>query len=776
MGLDPLTGARAPCIQCHRADRGRDGRGLPWGWKFVRRLVVGGGSSAAVSGRHVALRIAIALAIAVAGLVLWAAAGGTHDAGARALPRVAALDTMPVPEPPDETAYIKDKTAAVKLGKALFWDMQAGSDGRTACATCHYNAGADNRSRNQINPRQPAGVDPKFDGKGPNEQLTADDFPFHKLADPNDRASQVMSDTANVAGSQGVKPSVFDGITPGEPADDQHVLGPDALFSIGGTDVRRTTGRNTPSVINAVFNFRNFWDGRAQNDFNGVDPFGSRNTGAQVGKVNAGGTVDKVKVDITNSSLASQAVGPPGNPTEMSSDGRTLSDIGTKLLSLRPLRTQIVSPKDSVLGSDVDTTGRGIKTSYADLVKQAFQPDWWNSDATVPGPKNQDYSLMAYNFSLFWGLAIQSYEATLVSDQTPADRFFRGEANALNDSAKRGLTVFETTGKCTECHNGPALTEATTNEVANDGAIELDKAGRWIDTGFLNIGVRNTADDPGIGANDGTADANPLSIAKWTGQNPLAIDGAFKIPGLRNVELTAPYFHNGGELSLRQVVDFYSRGGDFDNAEKSPNLDTLNLSDQDKDDLVEFLKSLTDPRVKFQSAPFDHPELYVPAGEKTDAAGNVVTDGDRAVDCFRQVPATGASGGAPLAAFPNFSGPPCQDAPDLHNPAPVPHPAPVATSAPAASAPAAAGAPAGQAVAGSVAQSAGCVVPRLKGRSVAQARRLLARSRCSLGLVLRPRHARGKLVVSSQRPAAGTRRPSRTRVAVRLKQTRPRSR
>jgi cytochrome c peroxidase len=41
----------------------------------------------------------------------------------------------------------------VKLGKALFWDMQTGSDGRTACASCHYNAGADNRSRNQINPR-----------------------------------------------------------------------------------------------------------------------------------------------------------------------------------------------------------------------------------------------------------------------------------------------------------------------------------------------------------------------------------------------------------------------------------------------------------------------------------------------------------------------------------------------------------------------------------------------------------------------------------------------
>jgi cytochrome c peroxidase len=719
------------------------------------------------------LRVAVALAIAVAGLVLWAAAGGTHDAGARALPRVAALDTMPVPEPPDETAYIKDKTAAVKLGKALFWDMQAGSDGRTACATCHYNAGADNRSRNQINPRQTAGVDPKFDGKGPNAQLTADDFPFHKLADPNDRASQVMSDTANVAGSQGVKPTVFDGVTPGEPADDQHALGPDALFSLGGTDVRRTTGRNTPSVINAVFNFRNFWDGRAQNDFNGVDPFGARSTDARVGKVDpATGQVEKVQVDIANSSLASQAVGPPGNSTEMSSDGRTLSDIGTKLLSLRPLRTQIVSPKDSVLGADVDTTGRGIGTSYEDLIKQAFQPDWWNADAAVQGPKGQDYSLMAFNFPLFWGLAIQSYEATLVSDQTPADRFFRGDSGALTPAAQRGLNVFQTTGKCTECHNGPALTEATTLEIAGESPIEMDKAGNWIDTGFLNIGVRPTADDAGIGGTDGTPASNPLSIAKWTGQNPLAVDGAFKIPGLRNVELTAPYFHNGGEMTLRQVVDFYSRGGNFDNAGKASDIEQLNLSEQDKDDLVEFLKALTDPRVKSQSAPFDHPELYVPVGEKTDASGNVATENGAAADCFRQVPATGASGGAPLQPFPGFTGPPCDDAPDLHNPAPVPHSAPAAAPVAAAPASAAGGggaAPASQGVAGSVAQSARCVVPRLRGQTVAGARRLLSRSKCSLGLVVRPRKARGRLLVSSQRPAAGTRRPVGTRVAVRTR-------
>jgi hypothetical protein len=72
-------------------------------------------------------------------------------------------------------------------------------------------------------------------------------------------------------------------------------------------------------------------------------------------------------------------------------------------------------------------------------------------------------------------------------------------------------------------------------------------------------------------------------------------------------------------------------------------------------------------------------------------------------------------------------------------------------------------------VVGSVAQNARCVVPRLRGRTVAHARRLLARSKCRLGLVLQPRRARGRLVVSSQRPAAGTRRPTGTRVAVRMR-------
>jgi len=723
-------------------------------------------------GRRVAPRALVVLAIALGGLLTWVIAGGSGPAGAHGgAPRLAPLDTMPVPIPPQESQFIRDKRVAVKLGKALFWDMQAGSDGRTACASCHFNAGADNRSRNQINPRDPSVA--AFSLKGPNADLTAAEFPFHKLANPNDRDSTVVSDTSNVAGSQGVLPSIFDGITLGEPVDDQTFADTDRLFEVGGQPVRRSTGRNSPSVINAVFNFRNFWDGRAQNDFNGVNPFGSRDPSARVGRVNASGGVDEVPVSITNASLASQAVGPPGNDVEMSARGRNLSDIGHKLLSLRPLRTQIVSPSDSVLGADVDDTGRGLRRSYGDLVRAAFRPEWWDSDEAHERD-SRAFPLMEFNFPLFWGLAIQAYESTLVSDQTPVDRFLRGDTTALSSAAARGLSVFDGDGDCTECHDGPALTSATVLEVADDGLTELDKAGRARDIGFLNIGVRPTGDDPGVGGLDPFG--NPLSGARLGGALNPAVDGAFKVPGLRNVELTAPYFHNGGQGTLRQLVDFYSRGGDFAaNPELSPDLDVLDLTEAQKNDLVEFLEALTDPRVRSQSAPFDHPELFVPVGEQTDAAGAIVTNAaGQAVDCFRQVPATGAGGGAPPAPFPAFTGPPCQAAPDLHNPPPVPKPALAATpagGAPAGAVPAVPVVPAAPGgVAGSVQRPARCVVPRLRGRTVAQARRLLARARCRLGHVTRPRRAgRRRLVVAGQEPAAGSRRVTDARVRVRLR-------
>ena len=92
-------------------------------------------------------------------------------------------------------------------------------------------------------------------------------------------------------------------------------------------------------------------------------------------------------------------------------------------------------------------------------------------------------------------------------------------------------------------------------------------------------------------------------------------DGTFKVPSLRNLELTAPSFHNGGQRTIRQVVEFYNRGGDF-REHNVLNIDfeigKRDLTGQEIDDLVAFLgRPLTDPRVLRQRAPFDHPQLML---------------------------------------------------------------------------------------------------------------------------------------------------------------------
>src|SRR5947208_5284448 len=139
----------------------------------------------------------------------------------------------------------------------------------------------------------------------------------------------------------------------------------------------------------------------------------------------------------------------------MSFAGRTWPDIARKLSSLRPLGEQAISPSDSVLGPYADPSGKGLSVSYADLIQRAFSPRWWGSSLVVknpganqtfvprpagPLPANEITQLQA-NFSLFWGLAVQLYEASLVSDQTPVDQFLAGDDTALTTQEKDGRGV-----------------------------------------------------------------------------------------------------------------------------------------------------------------------------------------------------------------------------------------------------------------------------------------------------------------------------------------------
>ncbi|HWF04988.1 MAG TPA: cytochrome c peroxidase [Candidatus Angelobacter sp.] len=821
---------------------------------------------------------------------------------------LAPLSSVPIPPVFGVEGIVADKQSAIQLGKALFWDMQAGSDDIQACASCHFNAGADSRINNDINPGQSGGdntfqVGNPLNGViGPNNSYHAGsadagfggyhdgDFPFRKVSDVNNRFS-VTSDVNDVSGSAGIFPLQIVGVTvgtvggdgtiqPSNPSNgnaggDAHDAGddgdngggdagftrtphsvgnpnkgkpvvgtgkgsgssngggsatttgssstigtasgdtssveqttsvvdpvfsyPDPNDSTKSINTRRTTGRNTPSVVNAVFNFRNFWDGRAMNDCNGANPFGGRDASNHLVVMKDDGTLAPSLMSMKNSALCSQSLGPILSSTEMSANGRDFKQVGKKMLARVPLAKQMVDPTDSVLGLLSNAPKAGLNTTYSALIQKAFLPEWWqytqdlcvasdgSTAATVtPGkgscPANTlEYSEMQINFSLFWGVAIQMYESTLVADHTPLDMYLEQQQGytLVGDNVKnqytmqlqpnvvpytisviglnptldasdqdtysfddgqghiggvgvnsgsinyatglltiyfgeppvsqvpvqinysigstpmtagqlRGLNIFQTKGECVVCHGGPELSNAAVGTVANEPIERMimeDDSARVYDTGFYHIGIRPSAEDAGLAGNDGVANL-PLSNAEYLREHvcnggfetvvvpgrrgdgistsplncsdDIARSGFFKAPQLRNVALTAPYFHNGGQLTLEQVVEFYNRGGDFNTVAEvknmDPDIEILGLTLQDKQDLVEFLRyALTDPRTATQSAPFDHPQLTVANGHPQGANGYPVMNDPahpgQATNQFMQVPATGAKGGAALPTF-----------------------------------------------------------------------------------------------------------------------------
>jgi cytochrome c peroxidase len=807
---------------------------------------------------------------------------------------LAPLSSVPVPTVFGMEGILADKTAAIELGKALFWEMQAGSDDTQACASCHFNAGADSRVISEVNPGQ-AGGDNTFQmgvpfngGFGPNYHMEAGtpssgfggyhdgDFPFHKLADVKDRFSAVIADVNDVSGSQGIFPlemgqvtvgaiggnasiispsgsggigSVADGpgltFGPGSVARNSRKTPPGAGMQISGDpstgggnaalvpggnitsvetgtvvpdpvfsypdpanpsariNTRRDTGRNTPSAVDAVFNYRNFWDGRAENECNGMDPFGARNNNSYLMVVDGDGKLAPAHVHMANSALCSQSLGPILSSTEMSADHRSFQQVGKKLLARQPLAKQLVDPTDSVLGLFSNAPNKGLNTTYEALIRKAFQPEWWQfpqdvcmaadgstvatvnpaKGETCPANTNQ-YSQMEVNFSLFWGVAVQMYESTLIADQTPFDQYLEqqqtynligdghtqqftiqlqpgvqpytvsvialdphfdfsdqdmayafdygdgrvmgvgldfGAINYSNGTLRllfgmpptttfpikisysvgptplttsqlRGLLIFQTKGRCVNCHGGPELSNAAVGTVTSVGPSERmvmhDMQVRVYDTGFYHVGVRPTAEDGGLAGADPDAGlplsqsellrqrvcndpsnsimipgrpSDGISMAPLNCADQIASGGFFKAPQLRNVALTAPYFHNGSQLTLEQVVEFYNRGGDFnnfgtENQYMDADIDVLGLTLQDETDLVDFLRNgLTDPRTVAQAAPFDHPQFFTPNGHPPDPNGYPVQNDPQhpgqATVQLMEIPATGKNGGKPLPTF-----------------------------------------------------------------------------------------------------------------------------
>jgi cytochrome c peroxidase len=151
-------------------------------------------------------------------------------------------------------------------------------------------------------------------------------------------------------------------------------------------------------------------------------------------------------------------------------------------------------------------------------------------------------------------LALATFERSIVPREAPFDRWIAGDKMAINAAAKRGFDLFNGNARCSACHSGYAFTNGS----------------------FHDIG---TAQDSDIGR--GRLFPNSVQLRY-----------AFKTPTLRDVALRAPYMHNGSVPTLEAVIELYDRGG-IERPSRSPLITPLGLTQNEKADLIAFLKTLT---------------------------------------------------------------------------------------------------------------------------------------------------------------------------------------
>jgi cytochrome c peroxidase len=189
--------------------------------------------------------------------------------------------------------------------------------------------------------------------------------------------------------------------------------------------------------------------------------------------------------------------------------------------------------------------------------------------------------------------AIAAYERTQVAFDSPFDHFIAGDRNALDDSAQRGWELFNTKGRCNKCH---ALSEDRRDTIS------------FMDNDFHNIGVGiirhdvvglarhakrllASGDDAAIDRAAVESDMSSLGRFLVTKHEPDI--ASFKTPNLRNVLVTAPYFHDGSQATLWDVSDHYNKGAGLHDPYLDEDIQPLALSEDEIDDLVAFLASLT---------------------------------------------------------------------------------------------------------------------------------------------------------------------------------------
>lgn len=182
--------------------------------------------------------------------------------------------------------------------------------------------------------------------------------------------------------------------------------------------------------------------------------------------------------------------------------------------------------------------------------------------------------------------AIAAFEASLVSGDSPYDRYLAGDLQALSPEATRGMDIFANKGNCASCHNGPLGTDEQFHNTSVPPNPDLfNDPLRHV---TYRVAMRGFGLAPEVYEQ---FDRDPGLFAATQNESDL---GVFRTPPLRYLTHTAPYMHNGSFYTLEEVVEFYDAGGTEDAfGTKSDQIKPLRLTNQEKRDLVAFLESMS---------------------------------------------------------------------------------------------------------------------------------------------------------------------------------------
>ncbi len=216
--------------------------------------------------------------------------------------------------------------------------------------------------------------------------------------------------------------------------------------------------------------------------------------------------------------------------------------------SMEEQLTKVITSKDE------------LDMSYSELISRLNKNESYKStfDSLFPGTGISKSTIMQ---------SIIAYEKSITASDAPFDKFLEGDTNALTPIQKKGFELFITKANCIACHNGANLTDGT----------------------FHNVGVRT--DDLGRSLIDKIGMNNEFNATPYPFFSTFK---AFKTPSLRNVKLSAPYFHDGSKKTLREIVEFYNKGGENpDQTGLAKEIHPLNLEEEEIEALVEFLGTFT---------------------------------------------------------------------------------------------------------------------------------------------------------------------------------------